>query len=550
MGEGSALGTEERRNLRHSVRTLLNHIVGYADILRQEAEDLQAGDLVPVYTLIRASAQDLRSPALHYFHEPSIDSGRSHDEEAHDLLRQVYGHLYDIIGQVQTAKRRLAGDTDGRFLPDTEKILEAANGVFGIFEASLGRDPEEEAGGVDGPELGSRLENASFPRARQTGRILVVDDNEFNRELLARHLERQGHLVCQAADGVAALEVLREAPFDILIIDVMMPGMNGYQLLEAVKAAPQLKAIHAIVISALDDTQSIARCIQLGAEDYLPREFEPVILRARIESCLEKRRLKAKEELYLAAVRATERSLWESLAEGAEYVTSLLPPRLSRPGLRSDWVFIPSRALGGDVFGYHPLGGKRLAVFLLDVSGHGIGAALYSVTLMNLLKTRGLPDTDFSDPGAVLQGLNRAFQMEDQNNLYFTAWYGVWDERKRELHYASAGGPPALVLLPDGSMPRLESGGTAIGIDPEAQYSSLVATIPQGSRFFLFSDGAYEFRNREGAVFGLEMFTELLRAFSASTTGPDLGSFAETLRGLSQDRRFEDDVSLVELDLA
>lgn len=550
MGAGSAFGTEDRRSLRHSVRTLLNHIVGYADILRQEAEDLEADGLSPIYALIRASALDLRSPALHYFRDSSPDSGHSYDEEAPDLLRQVYSHLYDIIGQVQAAKRSLAGEADGHFLPDTEKILEAANGVIGIFEASLEKDPEEEACKEAGPERGSRLATASFPRASQTGRILVVDDNEFNRELLARHLERQGHLVCQAADGAAALEVLREAPFDILILDVMMPGMNGYQLLEAVKAAPQLKAIHTIVISALDDTQSIARCIQLGAEDYLPREFEPVILRARIESCLEKARLKAKEEVYLAAVRATERSLWESLAEGAEYVTSLLPPRLSRPSLRCDWVFIPSRALGGDVFGYHPLGGRRLAVFLLDVSGHGIGAALYSVTLMNLLKTRGLPDTDFADPGAVLHSLNKAFQMEDQNNLYFTAWYGVWDERKRELHYASAGGPPALVLLPNGSMPRLETGGTAIGIDPEAQYSSLVAALPQGSRFFLFSDGAYEFRNREGAVFGLEMFTDLLRAFSSSSSGPDLSSFVETLRGLSQDRRFEDDVSLVELDLA
>lgn len=546
MGEGSTPGTGDRRELRHSVRTLLNHIAGYADILRQEAEDLKAEGLPPLYDLIRQAALDLRSPALEYFRDPSTDSGPA---DRNELLRLVYGYLYDIIGQVQAVKRRLDGEKDGHFLPDTEKILEAANGIVGIFEASLEKDPEEDPGLVASTDLGSRLESSVFPKAALTGRILVVDDNEFNRELLARHLERQGHLVCQASDGVAALEVLREAPFDILILDVMMPGMNGYQLLEAVKSAPRLKAIHTIVISALDDTQSIARCIQLGAEDYLPREFEPVILRARIESCLEKRRLKAKEEVYLAAVRATERSLRESLAEGAEYVTSLLPPRLERPGLRSDWAFIPSRALGGDVFGYHSLGGKRMAIFLLDVSGHGIGAALYSVTLMNLLKTRGLPDTDFEDPGAVLASLNRSFQMEDQNNLYFTAWYGVWDERRREIRYASAGGPPALVIHEDAPLVRLETGGTAIGIDPDAVYSAQTAPLPLGSRFFLFSDGAYEFRNREGAVFGLDTFMAHLSGAISSSRRPDLASFVETLRGFAAEKRFEDDVSLVEFDI-
>lgn len=549
MGDGAPFVNGDGRSLRHSVRTLLNHIAGYADILRQESEDLKVDGLSPIYALVRQSALDLREPALLYFRDGQAEEGLAAEEMRVDLLRQVYAHLYDIIGQVQAAKRRLGREKNEALLPDTEKILDAANGILEIFESSFEEKPGADGPGENRPDQGVRLASSFFPRASLTGRILVVDDNEFNRELLARHLERQGHLVCQASDGMAALAVLRQASFDILIVDVMMPGMNGYQLLEAVKADPRLKAIHAIVISALDDTQSIARCIQLGAEDYLPREFEPVILRARIESCLEKRRLKAKEEVYLEAVRATERSLRESLAEGAEYVRSLLPPRLDLPGLRCDWAFIPSRALGGDVFGYHSLGGKRYAVFLLDVSGHGIGAALYSVTLMNILKTRGLPDTDFGDPAAVLRKLNRAFQMEEQNNLYFTAWYGVWDERKREMRYASAGGPPALAIYPDASMARLESGGTAIGIDPEADYTALVASLPPGSRFFLFSDGAYEFRTREGRVFGLETFVDLLANTAASTAVLDLASIVDTLKGFSAVRGFEDDVSLMELDL-
>ncbi len=199
---------------------------------------------------------------------------------------------------------------------------------------------------------------SSSTPAPRPGRILVVDDNLFNRELLSRHLERQGHQVRAAADGLAALELLRSEPFDVAIIDVMMPGMNGYQLLERMRAEEALRGVHAIVISSLEDTQIIARCIQLGAEDYLPREFEPVILKARIESCLEKKRMKEEQELFVAALVEAQERLSAELRGGASYVRSLLPERLALPDLATDWEFIPSASLGGDVFGYHLLGAE------------------------------------------------------------------------------------------------------------------------------------------------------------------------------------------------
>ena len=330
------------------------------------------------------------------------------------------------------------------------------------------------------PRAWTRLDALELAPAPRPGRILVVDDNLFNRELLSRHLERQGHEVRAAGDGLAALELLRSEPFDVAIIDVMMPGMNGYQLLERIRAEEALRGVHAIVISALEDTQIIARCIQLGAEDYLPREFEPVILKARIESCLEKKRMKEEQELYVAAlVEAQEKPERRASRGGRATSAASCPSASLSPSWRPTGISSPrprSAATSSATTSSAAKPGSRasgkLALYLIDVSGHGIEAALFSVTLMNMLKTQVLPGADFDEPASVLEQAQRLVQMEEQNNLFFTAWYGVWDHGDEELTYASAGSPPALLVLPDGSSAELSTGGMIVGVDADARYDS------------------------------------------------------------------------------
>jgi class 3 adenylate cyclase len=129
--------------------------------------------------------------------------------------------------------------------------------------------------------------------------VLVVDDNEVNRDLLARRVQRQGHKVVGASNGFEALEMMRSQPFDLVLLDIMMPQMNGYQLLETLKADKKLRHIPVIMVSAVEDIESIVRCIELGAEDYLSKPFNPVLLKARINACLEKKRLRDQEQAYL-----------------------------------------------------------------------------------------------------------------------------------------------------------------------------------------------------------------------------------------------------------
>jgi class 3 adenylate cyclase/CheY-like chemotaxis protein len=136
------------------------------------------------------------------------------------------------------------------------------------------------------------------------GLILVVDDNEMNRDLLSRRLQRQGHMVATAENGKQALEQLKIQAFDLILLDVMMPEMNGFQVLEHLKADPSLRYIPVIIISALDDLDSVVRCIELGAEDYLFKPFNPVLLKARIGACLEKKRLRDQEQAFMQQIQS------------------------------------------------------------------------------------------------------------------------------------------------------------------------------------------------------------------------------------------------------
>lgn len=133
----------------------------------------------------------------------------------------------------------------------------------------------------------------------EAGHVLVVDDNKMNRLKLSISLEQQGHTVSLAEDGQQALALLAIEPFDVVLLDLIMPGMDGFQVLEKIKGDSGLRDIPVIVISAVDELDSVVRCIEMGAEDYLPKSYDPVLLRARLGSSLQKKKLRDLEKIYL-----------------------------------------------------------------------------------------------------------------------------------------------------------------------------------------------------------------------------------------------------------
>ena len=188
--------------------------------------------------------------------------------------------------------------------------------------------------------------------------------------------------------------------------------------------------------------------------------------------------------------RAAHEALARELAKAADFVRSLLPAPVEGR-VQSEWCFHPSEQLGGDAFGYHWIDDDHFAIYLLDVCGHGVGAALLSVSVLNTLRAQTLPGTDFRQPAAVLDALNRAFPAEAQNFFYFTSWYGVYQPSTRELRYGSGGHPPAILLMAGQAIP-LATGGPSIGCFHNPHFVSASQTIEPGARLLLFSDGVFE----------------------------------------------------------
>jgi sigma-B regulation protein RsbU (phosphoserine phosphatase) len=288
----------------------------------------------------------------------------------------------------------------------------------------------------------------------------------------------------------------------------------------------------------------------LCVADRRPRSLQA----SQVETLREMARI-VEREMSLVEVARLQRDLIASqsrltyeLSQAARYVQLLLPAELDGP-VRTRWRFEPSSTLGGDFFGYDWIDEDHFAIYLLDVSGHGVGAALLSVSIANALWGRALPNTDFRDPAAVLTRLNCAFPMQRHDEKYFTIWYGVYERTGRRLSYANAGHPPALLLTgPDAQQARpIELGQEypPVGMFSHLPITAASVALEAYSRLYVYSDGVYEIRKPGGAVMTREELFAYLSAHPGPS-GPDaVWQFIQQVAGSPAPR---DDFSLLEVD--
>jgi class 3 adenylate cyclase/CheY-like chemotaxis protein len=322
------------RGLRHELRTPINHIVGYGELLVEIAEERGLSDVVADLGKIRASGAEL----LVLVNE-SLDPTRlaTSPPDPTVLSRALRTPLNTIVGysELLDEEAETGGYPDLR--ADLERIQIAGRHVLGQVHALLDLATDSAAASAEqGPtpqdvraavrNLGDEIAGGAsviVPGAR----LLVVDDDEANRDLLARRLERLGHVVMLAVDGRDALARIAEDAFDLILLDVIMPELDGYGVLMRLKSDDVLRHIPVIVLSASDELDSAVRCIELGAEDYLAKPIDAVLLRARLAACLEKKRLHDQEARHLATIQrmADELADWNRTLERrvAEQVTRL-----------------------------------------------------------------------------------------------------------------------------------------------------------------------------------------------------------------------------------
>ncbi|HTM52134.1 MAG TPA: adenylate/guanylate cyclase domain-containing protein [Bryobacteraceae bacterium] len=339
------LKDESLSEARHNLRTPINHILGYGEMLMEDAEDQgREQDLTDLRRILDdgklalAVINGALTPATNEVSEPQIRAMR---EALLDPVNRILGtmrrlepglHSPDAV-KIRTAAEKLLAMSAGILDPGVEQ-----NGHLAPPSAPLLPTPptpaKAEPPAVAAPPL--PLESRPAPTAASErwrhsteAHLLVVDDNETNRDVLSRRLEREGFHVSSAENGRRALEMVRAASFDLVLLDIMMPEIDGYQVLSQMKADPLLHDIPVIMISALDEIQSVVRCIETGAEDYLNKPFDPVLLRARIGACLEKKRLRDEQKRKTAELEQAMEAAELQRRESDSLLRNILPSQIA-----------------------------------------------------------------------------------------------------------------------------------------------------------------------------------------------------------------------------
>ena len=247
-----------------------------------------------------------------------------------------------------------------------------------------------------------------------------------------------------------------------------------------------------------------------------------------------------------AVLEKTQNRLKKELSEAANYIKSLLP-EVMNGAVKTHWKFIPSTELGGDSFGYHWIDKDHLAIYLIDVCGHGVGAALLSATAINSLRSNSLFESgQTKDAGTVLTYLNKNFQMEKHNGMYFTIWYGIYSPSTRTLNYSSGGHPPSFLISYENGIPKLTQLMTKqiiLGFMPDYEYQSQSCVVPPNSSLYVF-----ELTKPDGQLLS---FLEFINLFNDLHESPevDLEHLVQQLKDIQKKDNFDDDFSLVRVDL-
>lgn len=383
------------------------------------------------------------------------------------------------------------------------------------------------------------------PTGRRT-RVLLVDDQAIVGESVRRMLENDADVELKhCLDPAAALATANDFRPTVILQDLVMPEIDGLQLVKFFRANPGTRDVPMIVLSSKEEPVVKAKAFALGANDYLVKLPDKLELAARVRYHSEGyRHLLERNEAY-RRLAESERQLAQEVGMAARYVQSLLPAPLTGEVI-ANGKFVPSTQLGGDMFGYFWIDDDHLALYLLDVSGHGVGSSLLAVSASNTVAARSLPDTDFRDPTQVLARLNDTFQMERQDGKYFTIIYAVYRKSTRTLRFGNAAHPPGLLLDPAGATVQLESGNPWIGmLPPGLAFEGGEVSVPPGSRLLFYSDGACEIERADGTYWPPDEFIAFVSALDRAADLPEL--LYREARRLRRSDILDDDCSILDI---
>lgn len=394
-------------------------------------------------------------------------------------------------------------------------------------------------------------------------KILLAEDERITRRSLQRYLESWGHDVIAAEDGAVAWQQFQQQQFDIVVTDWDMPKLDGRALIERIRGSGASGYVYLIMLTGRAEKADLVVGMEAGADDFLAKPFDRNELRVRLNAGQRIIRLERElAEQNETLSKANER-MSRDLRAAADVQQALLPKELPESlGARFAWHFEPCDELGGDILNVLSLFDRYVVVYLLDVSGHGVPAALLSVTLSRVLTARD-PSSSFilaestgggpptvRSPRDVAERLNRAFPMAAQGDHFFTLAYAVLDLETHTLQYTVAGHPPPALVRQGRPARHLEGDGFPVGVVDEPEYEEHRLQLEPGDRLLFYSDGVTEAANKAGVMLGDDGFVRLIEASRDRPLDEGLDKCIHDLREWCDATPLADDISVLALEVA
>ena len=412
--------------------------------------------------------------------------------------------------------------------------------------------------------------------------LLVVDDSEANRDMLSRRLQRKGYAVTVAAGGKQALELVARYRYDLILLDIVMPDINGLEVLQTLRKTWSAADLPVIIATAKDESGDIVEGLKVGANDYVTKPLDLPVVLARVQTQLSLKRAvdqikrleedleqrneeleasSGKLEIVNRELASANRRMERDLRSAVRIQEGLLPASLPNgPDARFAWLLKPCAELAGDTLNVFRLDDDHVGMYVLDVVDHGVAAALLSVAVSRVLsptpdsfllrRREGSAGYRFLWPAEVAVQLDRRFPWDAVTEQFFTLLYGVLNLRTREWRYVSAGHPPPILLARNDAAPRVldPASGLPIGLGEEGYQEQVVALQP-GDRLYLYSDGIPEALNGEGKPFHMPRLLEVLAQGRARPLEDSVAALWRAIESWRGGAELADDASLVALEI-
>lgn len=504
--------------LRHDLRTPINAIIGYSEMLMEDLDTEPNSNLFQEIQQLNAGGYELLTIINNHLQSTDRKTIKSQLEFLtffEEMKIKIVPELKKVIAICNRLKAR---ETTVNIAADIERINNASHNLQKLIDTGVEYSQGEVIENIHAINLSEIGESHGLDTNKF--HILVVDDDDNNRDLFCRQLEREGYRVSVAVDGRQALTMLETVNYDLILLDLLMPVLNGYDTLKQLKQTEKWRDIPVIMISASDEIEMVIQSLKIGAEDYLPKPSNSILLKTRIGTALEKRELRRKEIKYLKQIN-------QEIEKGREMQLDFLPRDVIQPlGWNIAGFFQPAYQMAGDFYDVFWIDEENVLFVIADVCDKGVGAALFMALFRSLIRLF----SQTKSQAEIQNSHDNALQAVELTNCYIaeqhamltmfaTMFVGALNIKTGLVSYINAGHETVFVINSQGKISQnLKRTAPAVGMIPNVSFKIQQAHLEYGDTLFGYTDGVPEAKAPTGEFFQMNKLMSILEEPFISAT--------------------------------